>query len=184
MKVLNTKIIEGLTAQEYFALPGLSYSTIKNNGRSIAPTARMGLGTDVHNYLGAPQLYKHENSELVKPLATALKQALGEELLPFLSFEVVVTADFCYEGFTMAYKGRFDCGIPGRLIIDFKVAENIRRTIDHFGYPFQLSGYALGAVARTAIIIAINPKTKKTDIINIPVTCEWWQTQVLSRGKI
>lgn len=182
ISVSNLKTYEGIPFEEYLRMPGYSYSSVKNEGVAFAaPTARMNLGTDVHNYILTPAEYKHKNIEIVKPLALATKQVLGP-LLKYLKPELAITADFEHEGFTMPYKGRVDLSVPGRLVIDLKVTEKLNLT--YFGYPDQLSGYCLGLFARTSIIITINPKTKKTQVHNIPINLAWWAEQVKKRGYV
>lgn len=176
--------IHDIPFEEYLALAGYSYSGIKNDGVDFTPTAKMQLGTDVHNYLLTPEVYQHENIRIVKPLAIALKEKLGA-LHKFLLPERAVTCNFHSEGFTMPYKGRVDLGIPKRIIIDIKVTEmDIYKFVQYFGTGFQLSGYALGFEASLALIVSINPKTLKTKITNIPITSDWWQNQVIQKGTV
>lgn len=169
--------------QEYLALAGYSYSGIKNEGATFEPTAKMQLGTDVHNYLLTPQEYHHENIKIVRPLAVALKQALGA-LLKFVKPEQAFTADFTSQGFTMPYKGRVDWLVPERIVVDIKVTElNIAKAIEYFGYDKQLSGYSIGTNSKLAIIASIHPKTLKTTITKVPISSDWWAYQVIQKGN-
>jgi hypothetical protein len=169
---------------EYLALPGYSYSGIKNQGAKFEPTAKMQLGTDVHNYLLTPEHYDHKNAAIVKPIALALKQAIGP-LFKYLQAEVAITADMVSQGFTMAYKGRIDLIAPGRLVVDVKVTElDIAKAIQFFGYDKQLSGYAIPTKCPAALIVAVNPKTFKTQIANIPIDSQWWEYQVIQNGEV
>jgi hypothetical protein len=176
--------IHTLTFEEYLGLPGCSFSGIRNEGTEPFSSKKMQLGTDVHNYLLTPELYSHENVALVKPIALALKQAIGP-LFAYLQPEMAVTANFVAQGFTMPYKGRIDLGIPKRIVVDIKVSEmDISKGVSWFGYDKQLSGYSIAIGAKAAIIVSVNPKTFKTKITNIPIDAAWWEYQVIQRGNI
>jgi hypothetical protein len=132
MTVSGLKLLKDLSFEEYLALPGFSYSFLKNEGKPIQTTDKMRLGTCVHSYLLTPADYKHENARIVRPVAAKLKQTLGV-LIKYLIPELGITANFCHEGFTMPYKGRLDLCIPGRLVVDIKIStEDVRKTIEFF----------------------------------------------------
>lgn len=184
MQIQNRKILKSIPFDEYLKMPGTSYSDIKNAGKEFSnPTGKMQLGTDVHTYLLTPEEYTHENVRIVKPIAIALKNKLGD-LLPYLWPEMVVTCNFIYDGFCMPYRGRIDLGIPGRLVIDIKVTEMpIRKGIEYFGYDKQQSGYALGIDAKIALIVAIHPVKLTIEIAIIEIQKQWWQDQVIQKGE-
>lgn len=151
----------------------------------IQPTAKMLLGTAVHNYLLSPAEYKHDNASVVRPLAAALKRTLGN-LLPLSKPELAITATFESEGFVLDYKGRIDLLVPKILVIDLKVTDgDIEKTIGFFGYENQLSGYAIAADVPRAAILAINTRTKQTTFREITVRDKWWayQTKCFGRPK-
>lgn len=184
MTVSNVRVYNDLPFEDYLNFYGYSFSGIKNAGRVFEPTAKMQLGTDVHNYLLTPDVYNHKNRELVRPIVVALKEKLPATLLKVLKPELAVTATFSHENFHMPYKGRIDLCKPGNIIIDLKVSE-VEATpqwLDFFGYGWQLSGYALAMDCKLAFIVKINPKTKKVTIINIPIRTEWWEDQIKRKG--
>lgn len=182
ISVSNIKLHESLAFEDYLKMPGKSFSGIKNEGIQFnAPTKKMQLGTNVHNYILTPAEYKHENIEIVKPLALKVKEVLGP-LLKYLKPELAVTAEFEHEGFVLPYKGRLDLCLPGRIVIDLKITENLN--LSYFGYGDQLSGYSLATYARQSIIIAINPKTKATRVVNVPISDLWWKEQIKRLGHV
>lgn len=170
---------------EYLQLPGWSYSKIKNDGNEFAPTAKMRLGTRVHNYLFDPGAYDWEEFNLVRPLAVEVAKTIGKPLLQKAFCEVAWTADFNCEGFTMPWKGRTDICIPGVLVLDLKVSElNLDAAVKHFGYDYQLTGYALGAGCPVAMIIQVNPRTKKTNVKTISLAQGFWENETKKRGLV
>lgn len=186
IQVLNKKILKDIPFDEYLKLPGYSFSSIK--GFSGPPTAKMQLGTDVHNYLLTPEQYDHRNRELVLPIATALRKQLGvlvDKMLP----ESIVTADFVCNGFKLPYKGRLDLHIPGRLIIDIKVSDvPLSVSCPRFGYDDQQSGYAIGGECKIALLVRISPVSVKkkrpiVEIKNVPITTLWWENQIVQKGE-
>lgn len=184
MTVINAKSHE-CSFEDYLELVGKSYSGIKNEGvAKFKATPKMMLGTAIHNYLLTPAEFKHENTALIRPLALALKQRLGT-LIRYLKPEIGITADFQHNGFSMAYKGRIDLCIFKKIVIDIKVTEmDIFKAIDFFGYDKQQNGYAAAIGAEVILILSIHPKTKKTEITNIPISTYWWEQQVQQKGKI
>lgn len=184
IQIQNQRIMKNIPFDEYLKMPGVSYSAIKNEGvDKFMPTKRMELGTRVHNYLLDPKEYNYEDLELVKKIATRLKERIGN-LIEYLLPELAVTCNFIYQDFNMLFKGRIDLGIPNRLVIDIKVSENsLSRTVNYFGYDKQLTGYSLAINARVALIININPKTLAITIYNVPFAKEWWQNEILKRGE-
>lgn len=185
MRVENLKIYDSKSFEEYLAMPGLSYSGIKQAGKEFTPaTIKMSLGTDVHNYLLTPADYHHNNIAIVKPLVQQIKSSLGS-LLTHLAPERAFTCDFIHQGFRMKYKGRADLSIYKRIILDLKVTEmkDIPALIKYFGYDRQLSGYAIALGCRAAMIITIHPKTKITQLINIPISTTWWEEQIITKGE-
>jgi len=143
----------------------------------------MLLGSDVDNYLTNGENYNHDNADIIRPIAVAVKQRIGvlyKYLVPQLSF----TADFVHSGFKLAYKGRSDLAIKGRLVIDIKVSEMpLAKSIQHFGYDNQLNGYAAALEATAALIFSVNPKTKIVTCYNVPLSHEWWEYQILQKGE-
>ena len=168
---------------EYLSLPGISFSGIKSEGEFMSPTKKMVLGTKVHNYLLEPEKYDHEDIEIIKPLAMAIKNRIGP-LFRYLTPEMAVLADFVHEGMRMKFKGRGDLVYPGKILIDVKVSEMpLAKAMQFFNYPSQTSGYALGFGCPVALIAQVNPKTKQTTLYNVPIITEWWEKQILRYGE-
>lgn len=184
MEVQNLKLMT-CPFDEYLSLPGWSYSGIKNDGAKVIATPKMQLGTAVHNCLLAPEEERCENAALARPIAKALAAVLGP-LLAALKPELAITADFIHAGFRMAYKGRIDLAIPGRLVVDIKVTEmkDLAAFIKFFGTDYQLNGYGIGIKAKTILMLSIHPKTFKTNLINIPLNTYWWEQEVKKRGEV
>lgn len=185
LKIKDRIIRYGMTFEEYQRLQGVSHSDIRMDGRApFKPTAKMNLGTSVHDYLLSPASYQHDNIKVVKPIAVALKAAIGD-LWRFLQCEIAATATFCIEGFEMIHRGRIDLGIERKIVIDLKVinGESVKNTIDLFHYDTQISGYGLDIDAKVALLIAYSTKTKQTETIAIPIKSDWWALQTITRGK-
>lgn len=180
MTVSNVRYYEGLPFDQYLALPQYSYSGLKGGGPFTA-TAKMSLGTEVHNYLLEPHKFPHTNPN-AKKLALKLKEMVGP-LLPFMKPELTVTAEFEHEGFVMPYKGRIDLALPGKLVVDLKVTgEDLKKVMDHFGYPLQLTGYAKAIGAPRAFIASVNTKTEKPDVAAITFNEDYWHKKILQYG--
>jgi hypothetical protein len=83
----------------------------------------------------------------------------------------------------MEYKGRIDMVRPGKLIIDLKISEiPLARSIEHFGYAEQLTGYCLATNTPVGIIVRVCPKTLKTEKALIRQNPGFWERQVLKYG--
>lgn len=178
---------KNISFDEYLALPGLSHSGIV--GFAGTNTPKMQLGTDVHNYLLTPKEYNHNNREYVLPIATELRNHLGP-LIKHLQCELAVTANFLAGGFNLAWKGRLDLCIPGKLVVDIKVSDvPLAVSRPRFGYDNQQSGYALGIDASIALIVRISPKSVLKDkkpiieTFNVPITHLWWENMIVQKGE-
>lgn len=184
MQVKQRMIMNNILFEDYLEMEGWSYSSIKNEGVPFnPPTAKMQLGTHVHNYLLTPEEYSFDDIAIVKPLATVIAQRIGV-LMRYLRPELAVQATFSHAGFDMKYKGRLDLCIPDRIVIDLKVSEQpLPVGIKYFGYDKQLSGYAMAIGAKAALIVGIHPKTKKITTYNIPIDAAWWEYEILKRGE-
>jgi len=172
---------EGLNFEQYLRLQGYSFSSFK--GAEIKPTFNMLIGTLVHRYLLEPASYNHEHSEIVKPIAMAVKSFLGSSL-QLAKKEVSYTAKFHYEGFVLPYRGRVDMEITNELVIDLKIINglSINETIEFFGYKNQQSGYCFASNCPKALLVAYSRRTKKTETKLITPTPEWWQSKILTYG--
>lgn len=181
MKITNVITYDGMTQADYFALPGMSYSGIKNEGVKIETTEKMRLGLAVDSYLFEPSEYDGYMFHVVRPLAHRVKSYVGDTLLKQAKRQLVVTCLMHYNGFVMPYKGRID--LFPTYVIDLKVSKlNLLKAIQHFGYDRQLSGYAMPMRCQKSLIISIHPDTKIISSLPIPTQPEWWRDQVLKYG--
>ena len=181
MQVTDIVRHEGLSFEQYLRLHGYSCSSFK--GAEIKPTFNMLIGTLVHRYLLEPASYNQEHSEIVKPIATAVKSFLGSSL-SLAKKEISYTAKFHYEGFILPYRGRVDMELPNQLVIDLKIinGKSINETIEHFGYKNPLSGYCYVSNCPKALLVAYSRRTKKTETKLITPSPEWWQSKILTYG--
>ena len=167
--------------EAYNTMKGYSYSGI-TKGAGFTPSAKMRLGTAVHEYLLEPENYNHENRDIVVPLANAVKAELGA-LLPFLDTELSVYAEFEYSGLIMPYKGRVDMVRTGKIVLDLKVSEiPLRNSIPYFGYDRQVNGYMAATMSNLGMIIRIDPKNARVEKKMIPKDHSWWEDQILRFG--
>lgn len=182
MTISNRQYHNCPTFDDYLKLPGNSFSSLR--GFNGTTTEKMRLGTSVHQYLTDPAAFKGDlRIRIIKPLAMTLKAMVGD-LWEYLEHRICVTADFEHEGFVLKYRGELDSGIKGKIVIDYKIGENVRKSMNFFAYPDQLSGYAAGIDARHAFLIGINPKTFKTDVIQIVPDWTWWESQIVLKGEM
>lgn len=190
LQIKNRSLLPNVPFDDYLLLPGWSHSKIKSLGKEFkTPTRRMNLGTLVHQYILEPEKYDHSHQELVKPLAVAIKSRVGS-LAKYVTPEIVVTCDMCYNGFVLKYQGRIDWLIIDKMVLDIKVSDMpLSKSIPYFDYDNAMSGYALASNANLALIIRISPKSieKNPDaplieVASVPIRSEWWMNQVVSKG--
>lgn len=170
----------------YCQLDAHSFSSLKLIGKTFQPTAKMRLGSLVHQYILQPSEYNYEQIELVKPIATAMLAIPGiQTFLKSAICEQPWTANFNYEGFQITWRGIPDIRIPKLLIIDIKVTElPIEKAVNYFGYNDQQVGYMLGTDTPRAMIISVHPKTHKVGMYNVKNDLTWWQQQCLIHGSL
>lgn len=159
--VHNLQIIQGQPFEEYLAIKRVSHSWITNGEKPFKATAKTHLGSQVDAYLNEPDRFEGD-IKLVKSIATVLINEMGV-LYPHMVKQATVLCDFEYKGLLMPYKGRPDWfykstiqGIPS-IVTDIKVAENVKHTIEHFGYPNQLSGYSIALEIDRYLILSGSP---------------------------
>lgn len=175
--VTNQRRFPRMEWDEYIKIPGKSFSGLRNPD-PIPFTPKMRLGKLVDQYLFTPAEYKGEMSDVVKPLAQAVKSFLGDALYGATP-QLAVTCDMTYEGLTMPYRGLIDLPVGKNLIVDLKVSElNPVKAIEFFRYDWQLEGYRLAYGAKNCVLISINPKTKKISILPVKSNQDWWCHQV------
>lgn len=180
MQVSNTKYYSDLDFEDYLAMPGVSFSSLKD--KIIVPSEGMKLGTRVHNYINEPDKYDWQQVELVKPIAETLKAYIGDAF-QYLQKEVAFTADFTHNGMVLPYKGRADMLKAGRLVIDIKVLSgDLAPAIKMFQYDRQISGYCLATGSSLGLIIAYNKAKKKTEVRAIKPNADFWEYQCVHRG--
>lgn len=200
MKIENLRIIEKMPFEEYLALPGLSFSGVRNDGTIIEDTEKMRFGSLVDAYLFEPHTYNGQKLKLVREVAKAAKEKFGDAL-KYGKRQVVVTCLMVHQGIALQYKGRIDllCGggvaskdgfitvdpSRGAFVIDMKISElDLLKAINFFGYHNQVNGYAIPLGIPVSIIVSINPKTLKPSSQAIPTKTEFWEKIVLQYGKV
>lgn len=180
MIISNVKYYRELPFEEYLAMPGTSFSSLKGE---IPESAGMALGTRVHNYLFTPLAYDWQDAHMVRPIAGAIRSFMGDAL-PVMEKEVAFTADFLHNGLCLAYKGRADLLKIGRIVIDLKIlGGSLEAASTRFGYPHQLSGYCLATHSPMALIIAYNKARKAVETKVIKPDVEFWQYVTVSHGR-
>ena len=181
MQVTNTVFYSDQDFEDYLRMPGVSFSSLKE--KIFTPTEGMKLGTRIHNYILEPDKYDWQQVDIVKPMAAAIRQYLGDAL-PYLNKEIAFTADFLHNGMRLPYKGRVDLMYPKRIIIDLKIlAGGLDASIARFGYDRQVSGYCLGTGCPMGLIIAYNKAKKKIETKTIKPNADFWEYTVVSRGE-
>lgn len=181
IEVKDIVIYENLPFDQYKALPGNSFSGIKLEGKTLEPTAKMNLGSEVDNYLNQPGDFNGD-IRLVKPIANAIKSRVGNLYFKFRK-QVSITATFTYQDMCFQWKGRLDWGLENIIVVDIKVAEDINKTIHFFDYPNQIVGYCLGFKCTQGLILAVNPKNLQTQLKAIRMNYYWWEQQILKFGQ-
>lgn len=181
MQILNIKYYRDLPFEDYLKMPGTSYSAIK--GFSGPPTAGMQLGTRVHAYLNEPETYDWQQVEIVKPIAKAIRQYLGDSYHA-MEKEVAFTCDMVHNGMRLPYRGRADMLKIGRLVVDLKVlAGSLASAMERFGYANQMAGYCMGTGSPMAIILAYNKYSKKVEVKTIKPEESFWNYQIVRLGE-
>jgi hypothetical protein len=168
-------------------MPGISYSSVKAATRGrVDPTDKMRFGSLVDTYLFEPAKYNGEQYELVRPVAQAAVQQLGQALR-HARRQLVVSCTMICEGLYLKYKGRVDMTICSQhpVVLDFKVSDMpLLAAIKHFGYNHQVNGYAIPLQAKTSIIFSISPKPPyKPQMMPIPNSLIYWRQVVKQYGK-
>lgn len=183
MTVKNIQYWRNVPFEQYLTMGGVSFSKAKHEGATFTPTEKMRLGTQVDAYLNEPARFDGDIAR-IKPIAGLLMQRLGSIYHKFEK-QLTITADFIHDGMVLHYQGRPDWCMIRSLIVDLKISEGIFYTIDFFGYPDQLSGYAFGAEAKQALILAAHPdvRKKRTDLIRIAISDYWWIKQIEKYGE-
>ena len=180
MQVINTRYYTDMEFADYLAIEGTSFSSLKDI--QITPTANMQLGTRVHNFLLEPDKYDWQQTEIVKPMAAAIREVLGAAL-QVMDKEIAFTCDMHHNGLVLPYKGRADLMKAGKIVIDLKIlAGAIQPAVERFGYDRQISGYCLATGATVGLIVSYNKAKKKVETKLIKPVADFWEYTICSRG--
>lgn len=179
--VTNQQRFKDIPFDQYRQIKGYSYSYLTNPD-GVTFTPKMRLGKLVDQYLFTPAEYTGEMSDIVKPLAQAMKSMLGDAL-QYSTPQLTVTCDMECEGLVMRYRGLIDLPVGKNLIVDMKVSElPAHKACSYFRYDRQLSGYSLAYGAANRILVSINPKTKKITTMPVDLVTDWWEYQIKMYG--
>jgi len=184
MQVSNLKYYSNLDFNEYLAIKGYSFSSLKmlESGQAITPSEGMKLGTRVHNFILEPQKYDWENHAQVSKIAGKIRE-IYQPFMKYMEPELAFTARFEHNGMYLNYKGRTDLIYKGKLIIDLKILSGrLDAAIERFGYDKQLSGYALASGCPNAMIIAYNKNSKEIETKLIHPNADWWNYMIIKYG--
>lgn len=182
MEVANVQYYPAQDFAQYLKIPGTSFSSLKDFKGGVTPG--MQLGTRVHNFVNEPEQYDWVDSDLVIPIAGAIKSVLGDAY-HLLQKELGITCDFIHYGLKLNYKGRIDMVIPGRIVVDLKVlAGKLQDAVKYFKYDQQISGYCLSSGCAIGLIVAYNKKEKKVETMLIKPDQVFWEKVISERGEI
>ena len=182
MQVSNTRYYNDQDFADYLAMPGYSFSTIKNDCTPLPVSEGMRLGTRVHNYILEPDKYDWQQVSEVKAIAAAIREYVGASLA-VMQKEVAFTSEFEHNGMVLNYKGRTDLLRIGRIVVDLKIlAGPLQQSIERFQYDKQLSGYCLATGSPTGLIIAYNKAKKVIEIAPIKPNADFWEYQCVRLG--
>lgn len=179
MQVSQSRILEGISFEDYLKIPAFSFSGLRG-GAPETPTPAMQLGTRVDNYRFEPHKYDGVDYARVKACAQVLNNVLGKARP---RVQVSVIANLVHNGKYLPVKGRIDMLLPN-LVADLKISKmDLVASVNHFRYDWQVSGYSKMSGCSRAMIISINPLTFKPSLMNIPIVTDWWEHQILTHGK-
>ena len=75
MRVANTQYYRGQAFADYLAMPGVSFSSLKDV--PVPQSAGTSLGTRVHNYTLEPEKFDWTDAAVVRKIADALRKYMG-----------------------------------------------------------------------------------------------------------
>jgi hypothetical protein len=180
MQVTDTTYYNDMDFADYLAINGTSFSSLKD--MQITPTVNMQLGTRVHNFLLEPDKYDWQQTEIVRPMAAAIREVLGSALA-CMDKEIAFTCNMHHNGLVLPYKGRADLLKAGRIVIDLKIlAGSIQPAVERFGYDRQISGYCLATGATVGLIVSYNKAKKKVETKLIKPSADFWEYTICERG--
>lgn len=179
INIHNLTYYRDLPFEDYLALPGRSFSSFKG---PVTETEGMRLGTRVHQFLLEPEQYDWKDAEIVRPIATRLREFLGDAI-QYMEREVSFTCLMEYEGMGLWYKGRADLIKIGTLLVDLKIlSSSIQQACEMFGYPAQQSGYCIATTTPRALILSYNKLRRKVESQMVAVEQGWWKKKILTHG--
>lgn len=182
MQVLDVRYYKDIPWEDYLALPGKSFSGIKNEGVDIGYSTGIKIGKLVHTYLLKPKEYNYEESDIVIPIARALVSVYNS-IIKHAEVEIAATSKFVLEGLMMPHKGLADMAIRRHLVLDFKIlAGDLKPYLERFKYPDQVRGYMLPFEAPLGLIVAFNKKTKQVQMEPVGQNITWWAHQIKKYG--
>lgn len=183
MTVENITIHNDLIFEDYLKIPRVSFSSLKESPVGTESEG-MRIGSLVHRYLLANG-YRYEHADVVIPIASALINYVGRDLIRSMICEKAITADFVHDRFLLPWKGIPDMRYPGVIVVDFKVINGkLRNYCERFNYHNQIRGYMLPDNIDLGLIIAYNRKERKVEVEPVAQDTRWWEAVCLSHGEI
>lgn len=181
MQITNTKYYHAIDFDAYLAMPGVSFSGLKDI--PVPQSAGVSLGSRVHQYILEPTTYDWTDAGVVKKIAEALRKYMGASL-SVLDKEIAFTCDMHHNGMVLPYKGRADMLKIGRIVVDFKIlAGGVLAAAERFGYDSQISGYCLATGCPQGLIVAWNKQRKIVETRLIHPDATFWEYQVVRLGR-
>lgn len=180
MIVSNVRYYRGLEFDQYLAMPGISFSSLKQV--SVPESSGVSLGTRVHKYVLEPEQYDWSDVVVVKKISEALRKYMGGSM-SVLESEVAFTCDMEHNGLVMQYKGRADKLKAGRIVVDFKILSgSLESACKHFGYENQLSGYCLATGCPYGLIVGYNKSRSMVETKIMSPDSAFWDYQIIRNG--
>lgn len=177
--VRDVQLFDNMPPEQYFSIPAISNSFVNNYQGPT--TAKMRFGSLVDTYTFEPHLYRGEQYKLVKAVSEAVIKKLGP-LVYTGRRQLVVVCTMIYNNMAMRFKGRVDL-FAGSIVIDLKVSElPIDRSISHFRYDLQLSGYMIALQCQVSVLISVHPKTCKVSEKALTITPGYWESVIEKYG--
>lgn len=184
MEVTNVIFYDEMPWESYIALPGLSFSGLKDFKADPNSTG-IRIGSLVHKYTLKPKEYNYEHADVVIPISRELIKFITPALLQRAKCECPITADLIFNGFILKWRGMPDMFLINSLVIDLKVIEgDLEAYCAYFNYPNQLRGYMKPVGASMGLIIAWSKKKKKVQTKIILPDDSWWENIIITRGEL
>ena len=191
----NIKRYDGMPAEQYFRLGGISHSFLKREKAGVvekfSPSPKMLLGSMVDKILTEPSNVNVKDPlfPIAKKISVTIKNTFGDLIERFVP-QVSYTAEAHYAGLTITTTGRLDWLLPKHAVIDLKftTAKKLEPVVDFFGYRNQVWNYAKMAEVPKAYILAYSePLGECLPIFPVDVSSnynEFWAKGILKHGSI